>query len=305
MANDLELQRVSSFAEFERLGQARALDHRRRVAVERELIGAGERFSVPGTCRPCAREVAFQVDFLYAPPAAPGQPRVPHWRERLLCPKCGLNNRLRASVHLFQHLGAPGRDDRIYVTEQTTPFFDWMQAHYTHVVGSEYLGDDVKGGSLNRRGLRHEDLTALSFDSEALDHVLTFDVLEHVPDYERGLAEIARVLRPGGQLLVTVPFTAGERNTVRARLRDDGTVEHLLPPEYHGDPVRTEGVLCYYHFGWELLEALRAVGLVDVEAVYYWSRRFGYFGAGQVFRARKPGGGPGSDGPGPGDGEAG
>jgi SAM-dependent methyltransferase len=37
------------------------------------------------------------------------------------------------------------------------------------------------------------------------DAVLALDVLEHVPDAERVVREILRVLRPGGQLIVSVP----------------------------------------------------------------------------------------------------
>ena len=50
-----------------------------------------------------------------------------------------------------------------------------------------------------------------------------------------------------------------EKNIVRAVIRD-GEIHHLLPPEYHGDPLSAEGCLCFYDFGWELLEDLRAAG---------------------------------------------
>ena len=46
----------------------------------------------------------------------------------------------------------------------------------------------------------------------------------------------------------------------------DGRIEHLQPPEYHGDPLGG-GVLCFHHFGWDLLEALREAGFTDAEAL--------------------------------------
>jgi ubiquinone/menaquinone biosynthesis C-methylase UbiE len=46
------------------------------------------------------------------------------------------------------------------------------------------------------------DLTALPFDDESFDAITCGYVLEHVPDPRDGLAEMARVLRPGGRVLL-------------------------------------------------------------------------------------------------------
>lgn len=57
------------------------------------------------------------------------------------------------------------------------------------------------------RGLRVLDssATALSVGDSSQDVVCAFDVLEHLNDEGRALAEIERVLRPGGVLVLTVP----------------------------------------------------------------------------------------------------
>lgn len=49
------------------------------------------------------------------------------------------------------------------------------------------------------------DLRALPFASDALDLVLATDIVEHVDDDARAVREVARVLRPGGAALLTVP----------------------------------------------------------------------------------------------------
>ena len=56
-------------------------------------------------------------------------------------------------------------------------------------------------------------------------------------------------------------------------MRDDGTIEHLHPPEYHGDPLDPGGCLCFHHFGWDLLDLLRDAGFRSVTAYSVWSRR--------------------------------
>jgi SAM-dependent methyltransferase len=46
---------------------------------------------------------------------------------------------------------------------------------------------------------------ALPWDNASFDVATCLDVVEHVPDDRRALAELRRVARPGGFLLVTVP----------------------------------------------------------------------------------------------------
>jgi len=59
--------------------------------------------------------------------------------------------------------------------------------------------------------LRHVDLTAnlnrqLELPSAAFDTVVLTDVLEHIAEPRILIAEIRRILRPGGMLIGTVPF---------------------------------------------------------------------------------------------------
>jgi 2-polyprenyl-6-hydroxyphenyl methylase/3-demethylubiquinone-9 3-methyltransferase len=54
-------------------------------------------------------------------------------------------------------------------------------------------------------GLLRGDVLHLPYGDGAFDKVLFSEVLEHLPDDRQGLAEIRRVLRPGGTLALTVP----------------------------------------------------------------------------------------------------
>jgi len=47
----------------------------------------------------------------------------------------------------------------------------------------------------------------LPFDDATFDTVLSAQVLEHTPEPQALMLEMARVLRPGGRLLLTVPFS--------------------------------------------------------------------------------------------------
>ena len=46
---------------------------------------------------------------------------------------------------------------------------------------------------------------ALPYREAAFDLVALFDAIEHIPDDTRALGEVARVLRPGGRVIVSVP----------------------------------------------------------------------------------------------------
>ena len=63
------------------------------------------------------------------------------------------------------------------------------------------------------------DGTAMPFGDAVFDRVIAAEVLEHIHDDQAALREIARVLRPGGLLAVTVPAWLPER--ICWRLSDD------------------------------------------------------------------------------------
>ena len=55
------------------------------------------------------------------------------------------------------------------------------------------------------------DATRLPFPDDTFDRVIASEVLEHIPDDVSAYHELARVLRPGGMLAVTVPAWLPER----------------------------------------------------------------------------------------------
>jgi ubiquinone/menaquinone biosynthesis C-methylase UbiE len=57
--------------------------------------------------------------------------------------------------------------------------------------------------------LLQADACALPLDDESIDAVLSANLLEHVPDDDRALAEIIRILRPGARAVIVVPVGPG------------------------------------------------------------------------------------------------
>lgn len=63
------------------------------------------------------------------------------------------------------------------------------------------------------------DGTQLSLATDSVDVAFALDTLEHIPDSDDAIAEIQRVLRPGGQLLASVPIEVGPPLAVRELYR--------------------------------------------------------------------------------------
>ncbi len=252
--------------------------------VEAKIAGNPARdFTVKGISYPAGQFVDFKVDYLFS------NGKDINWRERLICPSTGLNNRLRASVHILDFELSPYPESKIYITEQVTPLFSFLNSRFRNLIGSEYLGNDLISGSI-KDGICHEDMTALSFEDDSIDHYLTFECFEHIPNYPKAISEAFRVLKPGGLFLGSFPFDRNiEKNLVRARLDREGNIIHLMEPEYHGDPVSEKGILCFTVFGWEIMKQLREAGFEDAYALFIWSHEFGYLGGEQVFIIAKKG----------------
>jgi SAM-dependent methyltransferase len=132
-------------------------------------------------------------------------------------------------------------------------------------------------------GVRSEDLTRLTYPDDSFDLVVTSETLEHVPDLSAALAELRRVLAPGGRHVFTVPLLPGvERTFARTVLRPDGSLDHLAPEIRH--PGGDVGYPVFTEFGADLPEILRSAGF-EV-ATHFGPVREEDIG--QVFVCRKP-----------------
>ncbi len=79
-------------------------------------------------------------------------------------------------------------------------------AGYTNVLGLDSSEESIRW--TNAKGLPEVikgDVCDLPFDRGSFDLVLATDVLEHVDDDARAVAEIARILKSDGHVLITVP----------------------------------------------------------------------------------------------------
>jgi len=115
-----------------------------------------------------------------------------------------------------------------------------------------------------RVGAVQGDALALPFAEATFDRVIASEVLEHIPDDEGAMAELVRVLRPGGTMAVTVPRYGPE------------LVNWALSDDYHNVPG---GHIRIYRYS-QLSDRLRRSGLTvtgshhahGLHAPYWWLR---------------------------------
>ena len=147
-----------------------------------------------------------------------------------------------------------------------------LSARGVDIVGVEISPARIEESRSLYDGLRIYQTSGieLPFADEAFDIVLSFDVLEHIPDTDAHLAEVRRVLKPAGWLLLQTPnkWTNAIFETIRWRSLSKWRVDH-----------------CSLHNYWQLTRRLSAFGFdvsfsdVKVVTPFYREKIRQYLGA--------------------------
>jgi SAM-dependent methyltransferase len=198
----------------------------------------------------------------------PEELRVVNRREGDICAACGNSLRLigfaRAVISVLRErfgVDAPlFRDIPEALAKAPQPLAVWecnnLSVLHPYLAGTPGLTYTEYGSALPE--VPSEDLTRLSFPDDAFDLILMTDVLEHVPDLDAAFAEMRRVLRPGGCVVLTVPVLMNRLTRKRAEPDGRGGMRLLLPPSHHGAPgTTTDDLLVVHEFGKDVVDLLQ------------------------------------------------
>ena len=124
-------------------------------------------------------------------------------RPNAICPRCGSHERHRM-FWLWVRDRAEVRGDVLHFAPEYC-----LEGNLRNLPGLRYRTSDLAdtGADLQL------DITAMSLPDESLDVIICSHVLEHVEDERAALAELRRVLRPGGWAAVLVPVDHDREQT--------------------------------------------------------------------------------------------
>jgi len=243
------------------------------AAIQRLGIGVVQRGVQPGRCPICGPTV-FVME---------GQ-----WlRDDYRCLRCYSIPRWRAVIHAIETEFPRWRDLTIHESSPGGAASRKMRGECPGYSASHFWPNIPLGSQHN--GFQCEDLQALTLKDNSVDLVVTQDVFEHLPFPQSAFSEIARVIRPGGAHIFTVPWWPDRKTLIRAEVVDD-QLQHLMTPDFHKNPINDgDGALVFREWGDDLLaEVERTTGL-KTEVKSYLDRRMGLEGEFlQVFITRKP-----------------
>lgn len=189
-------------------------------------------------CLLCGRRVGRFVPYhggwRAAPPLMRALRVVGSDLDHYLCPACGCNDRER---HVFAYMRAGG-------------LLDAMRGKsLLHFAPEPRLTPRLKQAGLARHvqadlypaapGIEKIDMLAIPYADQTFDFVLANHVLEHVADDAGALAELRRVLKPGGRAILQTPYS----DVLEHTLSDAGVTTEESRVQLYGqkDHVRLYG----------------------------------------------------------------
>lgn len=111
-------------------------------------------------------------------------------------------------------------------------FACWLASQSTRpaeIVAIDFAASAIQKGQTFARqqglaGLTWQvgDIQSIAHDDASFDTVISCETVEHVPEPVRAIRELARVLKPGGRLLLTTPNYLGTMGLYRCYLRLTG-----------------------------------------------------------------------------------
>jgi len=204
------------------------------------------------------------------------------YRGALKCQSCdgGSIPRERAMAHILNREMPDWRHASIHeCSPMDSGISRKMRKECESYIGSHYYSDHPFGCIVGN--WRNENIEATTFPDKTFDIVITMDVTEHLYNPSAMFRDVWRTLKRGGVYLSTFPIRKYQVEAAKPRAvkRHDGSINFLInPPEYHGNPIDSNGALVTWDFGYEIHQLITYWTPFSVEVVRFSDRHLGIVG---------------------------
>jgi len=188
-------------------------------------------------------------------------------RDNYVCLFCRSIPRQRALIKVLEDEFPNWRNLRIHESSPGGASSDKIKRECLKYEPAQYW-PDLSAGSY-RDGQRCENLEKMTFKEEVFDLVITQDVFEHIMNPAKAFSEVARILKPGGAHIFTVPWYRGQQTVVRAIESPSGGIEYLKEPVYHSNPIDKKGSLVITDWGDGLSSVIKASSGMNTDIYHF------------------------------------
>ena len=197
-------------------------------------------------------------------------------RDNYFCIDCFSIPRQRAIMHVLEKEFPAWRELTIHESSAGGQSSDKIAAECLGYTSSHFLPGVTPGET--HEGVRCENLEAMTFADDSFDLFVTQDVFEHVLDPGSAFREVARVLRPGGSHVFTIPLYPHEKSLVRSVKGEDGAIVNVEPADYHGDPREGAGWLVATEWGEDFTKFIEDSSSLKTDVFSFKDPKLGLLG---------------------------
>jgi SAM-dependent methyltransferase len=186
----------------------------------------------------------------------------------------GLASRNRAMVvellRAFMGKKIGPKKIRMYAPGARSGLTRLLAKHFPKLQTSGYLRCQQQGKESATPD--QQDLAALTYKDASFDYVIMDDVFQNVPNLDKVLSEVHRVLAPSGVLFATFPFAIdSEEHLIQATRNIDGSIDYPVSQGNQQDPTDEQRAVVFQIPGWNILKDCRNTGFIRAEFVFLCS----------------------------------
>ncbi len=246
-----------------------------KIRLPIKLIYFGQKYYCP-ICNGCFRKFlpgGFRVPVLKKREVVGGG----FCRESAVCPYCRSVDRERL-VYLFLSKNKDILREKIRLLHVAPE--RWTSKFLRSRANIDYLSIDL----CDPLAMEQMDITALELSDNSFNVIICNHVLEHIRDDSRAMAELYRVLRPGGWAIIQVPISKNLKKTFEdPKIKSPGRREKAFGHQNHlriyaqddySQRLKTAGFIVErYSFAKEEgRKTARRYGLVEDEDIFLCSK---------------------------------